>query len=92
MDLYGAITALAALNGVKRDKRDPFKHMPKKVQKINLLHEGKQVNIPKTVEKFFNNPSFICEDVEKFWQHVINDPQEYIIDVAEEFRTEIVYT
>lgn len=91
MDLYGAITVIATMKGVKRDTKDPFENMPNDVNNIKLKHNGKLVNIPKTVENFFNNPSFICSNVKKFWQGVKKDPKGYIIDVANEFGTEIIY-
>ena len=91
MDLFGAITVLAALNGIERDDRDPFELMPKSIKKITLKHRNKTVDIPKTVENLFNNPSFICTDIKKFWENVKKNPKGYVIDTAKEFRTEIVY-
>lgn len=43
MDLFGAITVLAALNGVERDNRDPFELMPKNIKSITLKHRNKTV-------------------------------------------------
>lgn len=91
MDLFGAITVLAALNGVERDNRDPFELMPKNIKSITLKHRNKTVDIPRTVENLFNNPEFICSDIEKFWRNVKKDPKGYVIDTAKEFRTKIVY-
>lgn len=91
MDLFGAITVLAALNGVERDNRDPFELMPKNIKRITLKHRNKTVDIPRTVENLFNNPEFICSDIEKFWKNVEKDPKGYVIDSAKEFRTKIVY-
>ena len=91
MDLFGAITAIAALNGVKRDNRNPFALMPENIHNIKIKHKEKTVNIPKTAENLFNNPSFICTDFKKFWKNVEKDPKGNIIDIAKEFGTEIVY-
>ena len=91
MDLSQSLSVLAALNGVRKDERDPFKNMPSEVENIVLMHYGKRVNIEETVRRFFNNPSFICTDVKKFWRYVMSDSRGYVIDVAREFRTEIVY-
>lgn len=91
MDLYEAITALAALNGVERDTTDPFEVMPKDIDKIELKYRDKFVDIKKTAENLFNNPGFICSDVKKFWKGVKKDPKGYIIDAAHEFRVKIIY-
>jgi hypothetical protein len=91
MDLFDAITVLAAANSVKRDTTNPFKVMPQSINKIVLRHSGKVVDIPKTVENLFNNPGFICSDVKKFWKGVEKDPKGYIVDAAREFRTKIIY-
>ena len=91
MDLNESFKVLAALNGVCHDGTDLFSVMPDEVLGIQLMHEGKRVNIAKTVESFFNVPSFICTDVRRFWELLMADPQGYVIDVAKEFRTEIIY-
>ena len=91
MDLFQALAAIAAVNGVEKDTRDPFALMPKSIQSITLTHRKKKVNIPRTVENLFNYPSFICSDIEKFWRNVKKDPKGYVIDSAKEFRTKIVY-
>lgn len=91
MDFSESLKVLAALSGVSHDATDPMSVMPKNVRYIELFYEGKRVNIVKTVQLFFGAPSFICTDVRKFWERVIEDPKGYVIDVAREFRTEIVY-
>jgi len=91
MDLLQALAAIAAINGVKKDTRDPFALMPKSIRSITLKHRNKTVDIPRTVENLFNNPEFICSDIEKFWKNVEKDPKGYVIDAAKEFRTKIVY-
>ena len=91
MDLGQSLLVLAALNGVRKDERDPFENVPVEVKDIVLMHQGKRVNIEETVRRFFENPSFICTDIKRFWNYVISDSQGYVIDVANEFRTSIVY-
>ena len=91
MDLNESFKALAALRGVSHDGTNPFSVMPNEVLGVYLMHEGKRVNIVKTVEIFFNTPSFICTDVRRFWELLLADPEGCVIDVAKEFRTEIIY-
>lgn len=91
MDLNGSLKALARLHHANHDVTDPFSVMPEDVRYIELMHEGKKVNIVKTVKLFFENPSFICTDVCRFWELLIEDPEGYVIDIAKEFHTEIVY-
>ena len=91
MDLFQALTIIAAVNGVEKDTRDPFALMPEGIKSITLEHNKKMIDIPRTVENLFNCPSFICSDIEKFWKNVKKDPKGYVIDSAKEFRTKIVY-
>lgn len=90
MDLNKSLKVLATLNGVNHDITDPFSVMPKEVKSIKLFYKGKRVDIVKSVKLFFESPSFICTDVRKFWKLLISDPKGYVIDIAKEFRTQIV--
>lgn len=91
MDLNESLKAVAALNGTHHDVTDPISVMPKDVRYIKLMHEGKRVNIEKTVKLFFETPSFICTNVRRFWELLMADPEGYVIDVAKQFRTKIIY-
>ena len=92
MDLNGALKALAQLNGVRHDDTDPIRIMPPEVRDIKLMFNGSRVNIEETVRLFFAVPEFICTDVPRFWELLIEDPEGYVIDVAKEFKTPIVTT
>ena len=90
MDLNGSLKALASLHHVNHDVTDPISVMPKDVKFIKLFYEGKRVNIKKTVKLFFEKPSFICTNVPKFWELLIADPEEYVIEIAKQFRSPII--
>lgn len=91
MDLSESVRVLAYLKGVPHDVTDPFSVMPEEVKFIDLEDEGKRVDVEKTVKLFFEAPSFICTDVRRFWELLLQDPKGYVIDVAKEFRTKIIY-
>lgn len=90
MDLNGSLKVLASLHNVNHDVTDPISVMPKDVRFIELMYEGKRVNIKETVKLFFEKPSFICTDVRRFWELLIKDPEGYVIDIAKEFRSPII--
>jgi hypothetical protein len=64
--------------------------MPEDVRFIELMHEGKKVDIEKTVKLLFEKPSFLCKDVLEFWELLIEDPEGYVIEVAKQFRSPII--
>jgi hypothetical protein len=90
MDLNGSLKVLASLHHAHHDVTDPISVMPKDVRFIELMYEGKRVNIKETVKLFFEKPSFVCTDVRRFWELLIENPEEYVIDVAKEFRSPII--
>ena len=54
------------------------------------MHQGKVVNIEERVKGFFAAPGFVCEDVPNFWELLLANPGEYVIDLTNEFHTPIV--
>ena len=90
MDLNGSLKALARLHHANHDVTDPISVMPKDVRYIELFYEGKRVNIKKTVKLVYEKPSFICTDVRRFWELLIEDPEGYVIEVAKQFRSPII--
>jgi len=90
MDLNGSLKALAMLHHVTHDATDPISVMPKDIRFIELFYEGKRVNIEKTVKLFFEAPSFICTDVRRFWELLLQDPKGYVIEIAKQFRSPII--
>ena len=92
MGINKSLKLLASLDDVHHDVTDPISVMPEEVQDIELIYEGKRVNIEKSVRLFFDKPSFICTDVRKFWKLLMEDPKGYVIDIAKEFRTPIITT
>ena len=90
MNLSESLKALAVLHHANHDSTDPISVMPEDVRFIELYYEGKRVNIEKTVKLFFKKPSFICTDVRRFWQLLIEDPEGYVIEVAKQFRSPII--
>ena len=90
MDLNGSLKVLASLHHAHHDVTDPISVMPKDVRFIELMYEGKRVNIKETVKLFFEKPSFVCTDVRRFWELLIEDPEGYVIEVAKQFRSPII--
>ena len=90
MDLNGSFRRTARLHHATHDATDPISVMPEDVRFIELFYEGKRVNIKKTVKLFFEKPSFICTDVRRFWELLIEDPEGYVIEVAKQFRSPII--
>lgn len=90
MDLNGSFRRTARLHHATHDATDPISVMPEDVRFIELMHEGKKVDIEKTVKLLFEKPSFLCKDVLEFWELLIADPEGCIIDLANRFNSPII--
>ena len=90
MNLNESSEVLVIFHHANHDVTEPISVMPKDVRFIKLFYNGRRVDIEKTVKLFFEKPSFICTDVRKFWELLIEDPEGYVIEVAKQFQSPII--